>query len=115
MSQQQRPKTTVTIYEEPDHRLLEMVKREIADERGCEPSEIGNIELFRELALYRLDNPKGVQIRLNGTSDTVLQALNQTDESDPADALAEIATDAMRLRERDGALSNGAKYTGDSA
>lgn len=108
------PKTTVTITQESDKQLLDMVRTELATERGCDPDEIGNIELFRQLALYRLENPSGVNIRLNGGAETVLRAIEESDSTDSEKALSEVAQDSLRLKNRESATSGGAAYSGQN-
>lgn len=105
----------ISMYNESDKELFRRARRRVANERGCDPEEVGRVELFRALAHHRLNNPSGVQIQLNGGSDIILRALEKADGKDPADALAEVAEDALRFKERNRALSGGAQYTGDSA
>lgn len=106
-------KIHIRVARKEDLRLFKMARRRVAESEGCEPEEIGHSELFRHLALYRLDNPDGVEIRLNGQSDTLLTALQQSD-SDGAEALEEVARDALRMRQREKATDCGARYTGES-
>jgi len=105
-------KIQIRVRKQADKRLMQMARQEVAKERGCDPEEIGQIELFRALALYRINNPRGVKIMLNGESDTLIRAIEESDTSDFASALDEIAEDSLRLKERQKATEGGAKYTG---
>jgi len=114
MSQQELPDPlNIRITQESDKNLFRMVRRELAESQECKPEELGYVEVVRQCFVYRIDNPAGVNITLNGESETLIRALNQSDSAG-TDALEDIAKDAMKLRQREAATAGGAKYTGDS-
>jgi len=107
-------KIHIRICRQSDKHLFKMVQQQVAGERGCLPDEVGQAELFRTLALYKLNNPEGVEITLNGEAETLLRAIDESETNDPADALEEIAQDSLKLKQRQKATDGGPKYTGGS-